>query len=137
MYTIMLLAFIGFLVGAVTTLIIYTAYVFIFAFTLWMAVDAAKQDRFWWVLLILGVPIIGCAVYYFTEKKHEYAKVQSRHIHQSQTEAQHETSHRAFHHHRKDDHLDRRKDDKQGLLEEKVAEKTEIKKEDASAELLK
>lgn len=97
---------IGFLVQMITTLIVYGACTIIIAFTLWMIVDAAKQDRFWWVVVIWGVPGIGPAVYYLTEKKHEYAKAPSHHIHESETEAQHETTHephKAHEHHRKED----------------------------------
>ncbi len=85
--------FIGIILGILTTLVVYIAYMFVIAFTFWMAVDAGKQDRFWWVLIVLGIPLIGPAVYFFTEKKHEYAKIPSHHIHNSPTEMQHEASH--------------------------------------------
>lgn len=99
-----MIVFFGFLMVLITTLLIYAAYLLFFAFTLWMMVDAAKQDRFWWVLLILGVPFVGSIVYYLTEKKHEYAKAPSHHIHTSETEAQHEASpHPHKHHHVADD----------------------------------
>ncbi len=94
--------FIGLLVGAIVTLIVYIAYMLIIAFTLWMVVDAAKQDRFWWVLICIAVPIIGSAVYYLTEKKHEYAKAESHHIHNSQTELQHEVDPLHHKHHKKE-----------------------------------
>ena len=83
----------GIIAVALSTLIVYGAYLLFFSFTLWMVVDAAKQDRFWWVVLILGIPVVGSAAYYFTEKKHEYVKAESHHVHASETEAQHETSH--------------------------------------------
>lgn len=67
-------------------------YILIGAFILWMSIDAGKQDRFWWLVVIVGIPIIGAVVYYFTEKKHEYAKAPVHHIHQSETENQHEHS---------------------------------------------
>ena len=92
----------GFLAVMLTTLIIYAAYLLFFSFTLWMAVDAAKQDRFWWVVLILGVPVAGSAAYYLTEKKHEYAKAPSHHIHDSETEAQHEQAPHSHHHTKKE-----------------------------------
>lgn len=91
----------GFLAVLISTLLIYAAYLAFFSFTLWMMVDAAKQDRFWWVVVILGVPFIGSIVYYFTEKKHEYAKAPSHHIHTSETESQHESS---PHTHREEKH---------------------------------
>lgn len=82
----------GDIAGMLLTLIVYGAYIFLIAFTLWMAVDAGKQDRFWWMVLIIGIPFVGSGVYFFTEKKHEYAKAESHHIHDGETEAQHETS---------------------------------------------
>ena len=89
----------GFVAVLVSTLLIYAAYLLFFAFTLWMAVDAAKQDSFWWVVIVLGIPVAGSLAYYFTEKKHEYAKAPSHHIHTSETEVQHETSpHKREHH---------------------------------------
>ncbi len=72
------------------TLVVYGAYIFVIAFTLWMAIDAGKQDRFWWLVLIIGIPFVGSSVYFFTEKKHEYAKAEPHHVHESETEAQHE-----------------------------------------------
>jgi ABC-type nickel/cobalt efflux system permease component RcnA len=89
--------------SALMTLITYGAFIIVLSFMTWMAVDAGKQDRFWWVVMILGVPFIGGAVYYFTEKKHEYAKAESHHVHDSETESQHEVSHIHHEHHRKDD----------------------------------
>ena len=86
----MLMLFINIAVTAVFTLIVYGAYMLIISFTVWMAVDAAKQDRFWWVLLTLAIPFIGPLVYYYTEKKHEYGKIEPHHVHPSQTEDQHE-----------------------------------------------
>lgn len=88
----MYMLFIGILVEAIITFIVYTSYIILLAFILWMAIDAGKQDRFWWVVFIIGVPIIGCVVYFYTEKKHEYVKAKSRNIHVSETEQQHETS---------------------------------------------
>ena len=82
----------GILMGMAITLVVYSAYIFVIAFTLWMAVDAAKQDRFWWIVLIIGIPFVGSGVYFFTEKKHEYAKAESHHIHESETESQHEST---------------------------------------------
>ncbi len=71
----MIFALFGIVVGFVIMTMLYAFYVIAGSFIVWMAVDAAKQDKFWWVVLIVGVPIIGAAAYYFTEKKHEYAKM--------------------------------------------------------------
>lgn len=95
----------------ITGVIFYCANVVLLSFIIWMAVDAAKQDRFWWMVLIIGVPIVGAGAYYFTEKKHEYAKVGSHHIHKSETEEQHETSPKA---------RTRQKKDKNTINEEPV-----------------
>lgn len=70
----------------------YSSYVLMISSMVWMAVDAAKQDRFWWVVLIVGAPVLGAAVYFLTEKKHEYAKAPVHHVHESETEEQHETA---------------------------------------------
>lgn len=72
------------------TVITYVAYVLIISFTAWMVVDAAKQDRFWWVVLVVGVPVVGPTVYFFVEKKHEYKRAHIHHVHKSETEEQHE-----------------------------------------------
>lgn len=85
-----MMLFIGVLVSVIVTLIVYSAYIILISFTLWMAVDAAKQDRLWWIVLIIGIPFVGSVVYYYTEKKHEYAKAESHHVHTSETEEQHE-----------------------------------------------
>ncbi len=53
----------------------FILYVIAAAFILWMLVDAAKQDNFWWLVIILGIPIIGAIMYYFLEKKRDYVKV--------------------------------------------------------------
>ena len=71
-------------------LVVAASYIIMIAFTIWMIVDAGKQDRFWWLVLIIGVPVIGAAVYYFTEKKHEYRSAPLHLVHTSETEQQHE-----------------------------------------------
>lgn len=63
--------FIGVLVFAIANIICILG----ISFILWMVVDAAKGDKYWWVVLIIGVPLIGGAIYFFVEKKHEYAKI--------------------------------------------------------------
>jgi ABC-type multidrug transport system fused ATPase/permease subunit len=80
----------GMIFGALVTLVVVFCYIITISFTVWMIVDAGKQDRFWWLTFIIGVPIIGPAVYYFTEKKHEYIKAPIHHLHESETEEQHE-----------------------------------------------
>ena len=94
---------ISFLLTGFISAVVVACYVMLFSFTLWMVIDAGKQDRFWWIAIMIGVPFVGVIVYYLTEKKHEYAKAPSHHIHDSQTEAQHETSHEHHEHHRKGD----------------------------------
>ncbi len=115
--------FIANVTSLMMSIVTYSAFIVVFAFMAWMAIDAGKQDRFWWVFLILWVPFVGAIAYYFTEKKHEYAKAESHHIHDSATEAQHETSHSEHVHHRKEDVVE------EVTKEEKQEEKTEKKKE--------
>ena len=50
------------------SLIVVMCYVLVLTFTLWMAIDAGKQDRFWWLTIIIGVPVIGAATYYFNSR---------------------------------------------------------------------
>jgi ABC-type nickel/cobalt efflux system permease component RcnA len=129
----------GIILIALMDFIVIGAYLLVLSFTLWMAVDAAKQDRFWWIVCIIGLPVVGGAVYYFTEKKHEYAKISSHHIHDSETESQHETSHE---HHEKKKSASRKARLK-GRVEphipaevklEAVENKEEEKKEEKAAE---
>ncbi len=82
--------FLGLLVSFLFTVTLYAVYMIAISFTLWMAIDAAKQDRFWWIVLVVGVPIIGPIAYYFVEKKHEYKRAPVKHVHNSETEEQHE-----------------------------------------------
>lgn len=63
------------IVGLFFGFIIYGFYVVLFSFITWMSVDAAKNDKFWWVVFIIGVPGIGAVVYYFVEKHHDYVKL--------------------------------------------------------------
>ena len=55
-------------------------FVFVVSFIFWMAIDAAKQDKFWWLMVIVGVPFVGSVVYYFVEHEHDYAKLPKSHI---------------------------------------------------------
>ena len=113
--------------GALIALIVTICYILVISFTIWMAIDAGKQDRFWWLTLVLGLPVIGPAVYYFTEKKHEYVKIPPHHIHKSLTEEQHETNHRK---------KKSRKEKKETKVVEEVS-KEEIKPEVANVETAK
>ena len=105
-------------------IVVYAAYIVLIAFTIWMMIDAAKQDRFWWIVIILGLPVVGSVVYFYTEKKHEYAKIESHHVHGAQTEAQHETTPKKL--------VKRKKKEAQPVMEEvkkeevTVGEKREI-----------
>ncbi len=80
----------GMLISFLVMFVVTVCYVLVISFTAWMAIDAGKQDRFWWLVCIIGIPVIGPAIYYFTEKKHEYVKIPPHHIHDSETEEQHE-----------------------------------------------
>ena len=83
---------ISFLLTGFISAVVVACYVMLFSFTLWMVIDAGKQDRFWWMTIILIVPIVGPGAYYLTEKKHEYAHAPNHHVHNSETEDQHEKS---------------------------------------------
>ena len=84
--------FLNFIVQSFVTFIVIACYLITISFTIWMMIDAGKQDRFWWLTLIIGIPVVGAAVYYFSEKKHEYVKVSPHRLHMSETEEQHEVS---------------------------------------------
>lgn len=134
------------ILGILLELIVLGSYLIVASFLIWMFVDAAKQDRFWWIVIILGVPVVGAAVYYLTEKKHEYAKAPSHHVHESETESQHETAPKEHHHkkedisvaslevvaeekkeHKEEKHTHPKKEDKQEAVEEVVVEVKEEK----------
>jgi len=121
------MVFVGLLVSGVITIIIYSAYIIVIGFTLWMAVDAAKQDRFWWVVLVIGVPIVGSVAYYYTEKKHEYAKAPVHHIHESETEKEHEVTPKKLAHNKKEKDEVKETVAVQELQEEKVTEQATVK----------
>jgi hypothetical protein len=82
--------FFGMMFALFVSVITYALYVLVFSFTTWMAVDAGKQDRFLWVLIILGLPVVGPVIYFFVEKKHEYKRAPVHRVHKSETEEQHE-----------------------------------------------
>lgn len=56
--------------------VVYILYVIAVSGIVWMAVDAAKQDKILWLLFILGVPGIGALAYFFVEKQKDYAKME-------------------------------------------------------------
>ena len=62
----------GFLLDGVVLVVVYLCYIIPASFIIWMAVDAAKQDKFFWLIIIVGLPLIGSLVYYFVEKKKDY-----------------------------------------------------------------
>lgn len=63
------------LIGFIVFAIINALFLLGLSFMLWMAVDAAKADKFWWIVLILGLPFAGSCIYYFVEKRRDYLKV--------------------------------------------------------------
>jgi uncharacterized membrane protein YeiB len=65
----------GFIFGVTIMIFTYLMYVFAISFMLWMLVDAAKQDKFWWLVFMVAVPVIGSIVYFFVERQHDYAKI--------------------------------------------------------------
>lgn len=62
---------VGLLVFAIANLMLLLA----LSFMAWMVIDAGKQDKFWWIVFILGLPFVGAIVYFFVEKKQEYMKL--------------------------------------------------------------
>lgn len=63
------------ILASFTALILLLTYAFVITFTVWMIVDAAKHDKFWWLFLTIALPFVGAVIYYFTEKKKLYEKV--------------------------------------------------------------
>jgi hypothetical protein len=39
------------------------------SFIFWMAVDAAQHDKYWWIVLIFGIPLLGALAYFVLEKR--------------------------------------------------------------------
>lgn len=54
----------------VMIIVTYSFYAVLIAFIIWMLVDAAKTDRFLWLLIMIGLPVIGGLIYYLTQKRH-------------------------------------------------------------------
>lgn len=135
--------FLNFIVGSFVTFVVVACYLITISFTIWMMIDAGKQDRFWWLTLIVGIPVIGAAVYYFSEKKHEYVKVSPHRLHTSETEEQHEVSPKKRHHKKTKKESDEdndvvKKDEKQKetqetVVGEKIEEVVEQKMEETVA----
>lgn len=67
--------FISALVGILIMITIILIYVLAVSFIIWMIVDAAKNNKYWWIVLIIGIPVIGAIIYYFVEKKGDYLKI--------------------------------------------------------------
>jgi uncharacterized membrane protein YeiB len=81
----------GFIFGVTVLMISILAYVLCISFMLWMVVDAAKNDKFWWIVLIVALPLVGAVVYYFVEKHHDYAKLPAD---QTSPEVHHKVEHK-------------------------------------------
>lgn len=64
-----------------SALVLLAMYVIAISFMVWMVVDAAKNDKFWWLVFILMLPFIGALLYYFTEKKKMYSHEHISHVH--------------------------------------------------------
>ena len=65
----------GLLATSFIVAVCFAVYILVAAFVLWMLVDAGKQDKFWWVVIILGLPVVGAIGYFFLEKERDYAKI--------------------------------------------------------------
>lgn len=55
---------------------IIAIYIVMLAFMFWMMVDAAKHDKFWWLVLCIALPVAGAVIYFFVEKKKMYEKIE-------------------------------------------------------------
>lgn len=127
---------INFLLMAIMSLVVVFSYVVLIAFTIWMLVDAAKQDRFWWLVVMIMVPVVGSAVYYFTEKKHEYRQAPVHFAHTSETEQQHEKAPKKKHGKKtkKEDIVVKESTSKEAEIAAKMEEDNAPKIEEAIAE---
>lgn len=67
-------AFMTMFFGLATALFFLAFYIIALAFMFWMAVDAAKHDRFWWIVMIIALPLVGAVIYFAVERKHWYKK---------------------------------------------------------------
>ena len=64
-----------FSLGIVLVMITLATYVFSLFFIVWMMIDALTHKKILWFIGILLFPLVGAIVYFFTEKKHDYAKI--------------------------------------------------------------
>jgi len=62
--------------GLGSALFFLAFYILVLAFMFWMMVDSAKHDRFWWIVIIIALPLVGALIYYAVERKHLYKKMQ-------------------------------------------------------------
>ena len=69
-------AFFAMFFSLATALFFLAFYILAIAFMFWMAVDAAKHDRFWWIVIIIALPLVGAVAYYAVERKHLYKKME-------------------------------------------------------------
>ena len=67
-------AFFAMFFSLATALFFLAFYILAIAFMFWMAVDAAKHDRFWWIVIIIALPLVGAVAYYAVERKHLYIR---------------------------------------------------------------
>ena len=66
-----------FSLGIVLVMITLATYVFSLGFIVWMMIDSLMNKKILWFIGIVIFPLVGAIVYYFTEKKHDYAKIVS------------------------------------------------------------
>ena len=80
----------AFLLDGLLLVAVYLFYIVPASFIIWMAVDAAKQDKFFWLIIIVGIPLVGSVVYYFVEKKKDYMTTTAHmgHMHKRRKEDQ-------------------------------------------------
>jgi hypothetical protein len=79
------------ILGLVAAVLFLAFYIIALSFMLWMAVDAGKHDRFWWIVLIIALPLVGAVAYFVTEKKHLYKKV-TKHTEEKEATSVQETA---------------------------------------------
>jgi uncharacterized membrane protein len=66
----------------VVSVFFIAVYIIALSFMVWMMVDAAKHDKFWWLVLNIGLPFAGSVIYYFMEKRHAYTKIEKTETHE-------------------------------------------------------